>query len=169
MAKYITIVDDIEYTVEILENNQVNINGTTYDINFEEVSGHRVFSVLVDGNSFEVHISEDEELWNVLLRGRLYQAEVIDEREKRLRDAAGEGVESSGEYTLKSPMPGLVIKVAVKVGDTIKNGDVLLILESKKMQNELKSPQDGVVTAVNITEGASVEQKEPLIILGPKS
>ena len=109
-------------------------------------------------------IFQDEEEWQVLLRGTLYSALVEDEREKRLRAAAGE-VTESGDFVLKSPMPGLVIKVAVEEGDEIKKGDVLVILESMKMQNELKAPRDGKVTRVMIKDGDSIEQKETMLVL----
>jgi biotin carboxyl carrier protein len=99
----------------------------------------------------------------VLLRGRLYPAQVEDEREKRLRAAGGGGVADSGEYHLKAPMPGLVVAVPVSEGEAIKKGQVLLILESMKMQNELKAPRDGTVHRVRVKPGESVEQKQTLL------
>ncbi len=64
-------------------------------------------------------------------------------------------------------MPGLVVKVPVSVGDQIQEGDVLVILESMKMQNELKAPQAGRVTVVNVTAGGNVEKRDLLVALGP--
>ncbi len=65
-------------------------------------------------------------------------------------------------------MPGLVVKVPVAVGDEVAKGDVLVILESMKMQNELKSPQAGVVTVVNVADGDNVEKRDVMVILGPQ-
>lgn len=167
MSNYITTIDGVDYEIEILEDNQVRINDEILTVDFEEVSGQRVFTILVDGKSFEVHVSEDENEWNILIRGTLYQAVVLDEREKRSRDAAGETDDTHGEFVLKSPMPGLVVKIPVKIGDQVSKGAVLLILESMKMQNELKSPRNGMVIELNIKEGDNVEQREPLLVLGP--
>ena len=64
---------------------------------------------------------------------------------------------------MKAPMPGLVIAVPVDEGQEIKKGQVLLILESMKMQNELKSPRDGKVSRIKVKPGASVEQKQALL------
>lgn len=165
--KYITTIDDEIFEVEILNDNQVQINGKTYEVNFEEISSESIYSLIVDGNSYEILISEEENEWNVFIRGMLYSAEVIDEREKRLRDASGELALSSGEYTLQAPMPGLVIKVPVKEGKKVKKGDVLVILESMKMQNELKSPHKGTITKVNIKKGARVEKREAMVMIEP--
>ncbi len=104
-----------------------------------------------------------DENWQVLLRGRLYPVTVEDEREKRLRAAAGSGVSESGEFHLKAPMPGLVVAIPVTEGQAVKKGEVLLILESMKMQNELKAPRDGIVNRIKVKAGESVEQKQPLL------
>ena len=165
--KYITTIDDVDFEVEILNDHQVQLNGKTYEVNFEEISSESIYSLIVDGNAYEILISEEENEWNILIRGTLYSAEVIDEREKRLRDASGELALSSGEYTLQAPMPGLVVKVAVKEGKKVKKGDVLVILESMKMQNELKSPHKGTITEVNIKKGDRVEKREAMVIIEP--
>jgi biotin carboxyl carrier protein len=166
--KYITTVDGTEYEVELLPDRRVMVNGREYMVNFQEVEGHLIYTLLVDGRSFEAHVSEDEDLYKVLIQGTLYSAEVIDEREKRLREAGGEVATANGDFVLDAPMPGLVVKVPVKVGDEVKTGDVLVILESMKMQNELKSPQEGRVSEVFIEEGASVEKRDALMVIEPE-
>jgi len=161
--KYITTINDKEFMVEIVDDHHVTINGQTYKVDFEAVSGQPVYSLIVDGKSHEAYVRESDDEWQVLLKGRLYPARVEDEREKRLRAAAGGGVAESGEYHLKAPMPGLVVAIPVEEGQEIKKGQVLLILESMKMQNELKSPRDGVVSRIKVKAGESVEQKQALL------
>ena len=161
--KYITTINNKEFLVEIVDDHHVTINGQTYHVDFEAVSGQPVYSLIVDGKSHEAYVRENEDEWQVLLRGRLYPAKVEDEREKRLRAAAGGGVAESGEYHLKAPMPGLVVAIPVEEGQEIKKGQVLLILESMKMQNELKSPRDGIVSRIKVKAGESVEQKQALL------
>jgi len=161
--KYIATIDNKEYTVELLDDKRVSINGNTYEVDFEAVSGQPVYSLIVDGRSHEAYVQEGDEDWQVLLRGRLYPVKVEDEREKRLRAAAGGGVAEGGEFHLKAPMPGLVVAIPVEEGQEVKKGQVLLILESMKMQNELKSPRDGVVNRIKVKAGESVEQKQALL------
>ena len=90
--KYITSFDDQEFIVEILDDKHVSVNGKTYDVDFEAVSGQPVYSMIVDGMSHEAYVQETDDEWQVLLRGRLYPVKVEDEREQRLRAAAGGGV-----------------------------------------------------------------------------
>jgi len=161
--KYITTVEDKQYTVEIIDDKHISVNGKVYNIDFENVSGQPVYSLIVDGRSHEAYVRESDDEWQVLLRGRLYPARVEDEREKRLRAAAGGGVAETGEFNLKAPMPGLVVAVPVSEGQDVQKGDVLLILESMKMQNELKAPRDGKVSRIKVKVGESVEQKQALL------
>jgi len=161
--KYITTVEGKEYTIEIIDEKHVNVNGKLYQVDFETVSGQPVYSLLLDGRSHESYIARGEDNWQVLLRGRLYPVTVEDEREKRLHTAAGGGVAESGEFILKAPMPGLVVAVPVTEGQEVKKGQVILILESMKMQNELKAPRDGIVQRIKVKAGESVEQKQTLL------
>jgi biotin carboxyl carrier protein len=164
MAKYITTVSGKEYLVEILDDGQVTVNGQVYDVDFESISGQPVYSLLLDGGSYQADVYPgDEGLLQVLMRGVLYEVGVEDEREKRLSAAGGVGAVASGEYVLRAPMPGLVVGLPVKEGDSVKSGNVLLILESMKMQNELKSPRDGKVTRIQVKPGDSVEQRQILL------
>ncbi len=139
--RYITTVEGKQFLVEIIDDKHVS----------------------VDGKSHEGYVAQGDDDWQVLLRGRLFPAIVEDEREKRLRSAAGGGVAETGEFHLRAPMPGLVVAIPVEEGQTVKKGQVLLILESMKMQNELKSPRDGVLGRVRVKAGESVEQKQTLL------
>ena len=161
--KYITTVEGKEYTVEVLDEKHVIVNGKSYEVDFESVSGQPVYSLILDGKSHESYIARGDENWQVLLRGRLYPVTVEDEREKRLRATAGGGVAENGEFILKAPMPGLVVAIPVNEGQEVKKGQVILILESMKMQNELKAPRDGVIQRVKVKAGESVEQKQTLL------
>lgn len=161
--KYITTVEGRQFAIEIVDEKHISVDGKVYDVDFESVSGQPVYSLIVDGRSHEAYIYQGEENWQVLLRGRLYTVMVEDEREKRLRSAAGGGMAETGEYHLRAPMPGLVVAVPITEGQDVKKGQVILILESMKMQNELKSPRDGTMGRIRVKAGESVEQKQTLL------
>jgi biotin carboxyl carrier protein len=161
--RYITTVEGKQFLVEILDEKHVSVDGKVYQVDFEPVSGQPVYSLIVDGRSHEGYAAQDDDTWQVLLRGRLFPITVEDEREKRLRSAAGGGVAETGEFHLKAPMPGLVVSIPVGEGQAVKKGQVLLILESMKMQNELKSPRDGTIGRVRVKAGETVEQKQTLL------
>lgn len=161
--KYVTTVDEKEFVIEIVDEHHVRVGDRLLPVDIESVSGQPVFSLILDGKSYESYVYQNEEEWEVLLRGRQYQVRVEDEREKRLKAAAGGGVAEGGELHLKAPMPGLVVVIPITEGQEVKKGQVLIILESMKMQNELKSPRDGVVERVRVKPGESVEQKQTLL------
>lgn len=160
--KYVTTIDGQEFEIEVLDERHVRIGERVLQVDFEAVSGQPVYSLLLDGKSFESFIYQGDDDWQVLLRGRLYPVVIEDERERRLR-AAGSGVAESGEFLLKAPMPGLIVAVPVAEGQQVERGQVLIILESMKMQNELKAPRAGKVERVRVKAGESVEQKQTLL------
>ncbi len=161
--RYLTTIAGKEYQVEIVDEHHVIVDGLSYQVDFEAVSDQPVYTLLVDGKSYDAHVYPDENVWQVLFHGGMYSATVEDEREKRLRGSLGDGIAEHQEYQLKAPMPGLVVSVPVSEGQAVQKGDVLLILESMKMQNELKSPRAGKVTRVRIKPGDRVEHKETML------
>jgi biotin carboxyl carrier protein len=161
--KYITTIDDKQFTVEVIDEKHVSVDGRVFEIDFESVAGQPVYSLIVDGRSHESYIYPGDDNWQVLMRGRLYPVTVEDEREKRLRAAAGAGVAETGEFHLRAPMPGLVVALPVAEGEAVKRGQVILILESMKMQNELKAPRDGTIGRIRVRPGETVEQKQTLL------
>lgn len=75
-------------------------------------------------------------------------------------------VVSAGQQRVNSPMPGNILAVNVKVGDSVNEGDVLMILEAMKMENEIMAPGSGTISSVNVSVGASVNTGDVLCVLG---
>lgn len=161
--KYITTIEGQEFEIEVIDERHVRIGDRLLEVDFESVSGQPVFSLILAGKSYESFVYPGDEDWEVLLHGRQFQVKVEDEREKRLRAAAGEGVAEGGEFHLKAPMPGLVVAIPVSEGQAVEKGQVLLILESMKMQNELKAPRSGAIGRIRVKVGESVEQRQTLL------
>ena len=161
--RYVTTIGDRQYLVEIIDERHVNVDGVSYEVDFMSVGDQPVYSLLVNGQSYDAHVYPDDDIWQVLFQGALYTATVEDEREKRLRAAMGSQVAEHEEFHLRAPMPGMVVSVPVREGQTVSKGDVLLILESMKMQNELRSPRAGVIARIRVRVGDRVEQKETML------
>lgn len=79
--------------------------------------------------------------------------------------AAPANAGKAGSVTVKAPMPGNIMKINFKVGDSVKRGDVLVVLEAMKMENDICAPQDGTVASVNVAQGATVSTDEVLVTL----
>jgi len=164
--KYITTVNDQEYTIEIDHEGQITVNNQEYRVDFQQLSEGGMLSLLLDQYSLEAIVEERAQSWEVLIKGELYSVKVQDERAYRLAKARGISTEITGEANVISPMPGLIIEVPVEVGQIIKKGDQVIILESMKMENELRGPRDGTVKKVWVTKGESVEKNEVLVTIG---
>lgn len=164
--RYVTTVGETDFLIEILDKGRISVNGKIMEVDFESISGQPVYSMVIDGKSYEAYVYEGDDEWQVQLLGQQYPVRVIDEREKRLRAAAGGTLGDAGEFNLKAPMPGLIVSVAVEPGQQVEKGAVLVILESMKMQNELKAPRAGTVTRVKVKAGETVEQRQTLVSIG---
>ena len=164
--KYITIVNDQEFIIEIDQEGQVSVDGRPYAVDFQQLSEGGILSLLLNNHSLEAIVEERENGWEVLIRGELYSVDVQDERAYRLARARGTVAEITGEATIESPMPGLIIDVLVEPNQIVQKGDKIVILESMKMENELRSPRDGVVKHVYVGPGASVEKNQVLATIG---
>ncbi len=71
----------------------------------------------------------------------------------------------AGGEAVNAPMPGTIVSIRVKVGDEVKTGDVLLILDSMKIQNEIRAPREGKIKEVFVSEGKYVRRREPLVAI----
>ena len=161
--KYIATIDEQEYLIELLDESRVKVGEQIYQVDFQWVNDQPVYSLIIDGNSYEAYVFPEEDAFDVLLLGHMFPVQVEDERDRRLRAAAGKSTAEGEEFHLKAPMPGLVVSVPVNEGETVQKGDVLVILESMKMQNELRSPRGGVVQRLRVKAGDRVEQRQTML------
>ena len=96
--------------------------------------------------------------------------EMLDERRKKMKEASQSQLAGGGSGRVDSPMPGKVLKLLVAVGDTVKEGQGVIVVEAIKMENELKAPCDGVVGSVLVAEGQTVDTGACLItVAAPES
>ncbi|MBI3185497.1 MAG: biotin/lipoyl-binding protein [Myxococcales bacterium] len=125
---------------------------------------HGAVSLLIDGESYSVEFEEHGEEVAVLVRNQVVRVDVADERRLRLRAAHG-GFTVEGRQAVSAPMPGKVVKLMAKVGDQVKEGQGLMVIEAMKMENELTSPKSGKVVELSAVEGATVEKDAPLAVV----
>ncbi len=167
--KYVAEVDGLGFPVEILDEHHVRFGDEILEVDLAAVSSQPLYSLIVNGESFEGYVYPDEGKWQVLLLGRSYSVAIEDEREKRLHTSEMALVQADREYNLKAPMPGLAIAVPIDEGQQVEKGQILLILESMKMQNELRSPFAGTVSRMRVKVGEIVQQKQDLLTVQPNN
>ena len=138
-------------------------NGKTFVVDALALE-HGTVSMLVDGTSYSVEFDEVGDEVQVLVRGQLTRIDVADERRLRLR-AGTAAFSVEGKQLIAAPMPGKVVKVLVKLGDEVKEGQGLVVVEAMKMENELKSPKAGKVVELPAKEGTAVEINARLVVV----
>jgi biotin carboxyl carrier protein len=163
-VKYATTINDHTYLIEINRDGEVIVDGERIPIDLRAID-EVTYSLLLENRSYEALAEIDGSDLSVLLHGHLFNAQVLDERARRLTQAGSSSAAHTGEVTIKSPMPGLIVAVPVSEGQTVKKGQTVVVLESMKMENELKAPRDGIVASIKVVSRQSVEQHQPLVIL----
>lgn len=120
-----------------MKNLRITVNGKEYDVKVEEIGQSNEITSIIETNvSSEVKQIPKQE------------SKVLDESE-----------------TINSPMPGTIVSIKVKEGQKVSSGNVLVILEAMKMENEILAPKDGIVSRINVVEGQSVDSGTILISL----
>ncbi|MDR2655014.1 MAG: biotin/lipoyl-binding protein [Oscillospiraceae bacterium] len=121
------------------------------------------YSVTVNGRKYTVDV---EELGEGVSAPVSYSAPAPAPEEAEERAVSAPAPPAAGGVTVDSPMPGNILDVRVKTGDVVKYGEVLIILEAMKMENEIVATQDGTVSAVLVKNGDTVDTGSPLVSLG---
>jgi biotin carboxyl carrier protein len=122
--------------------------------------------VIVDGIEFEVLVDGEGTSWSATVDGRTFQIEIPDAAPVAKKKRSGSGKKKKSG-TVSANIPGKVVTVEVKAGDEVVEGQVILILEAMKMQNEIQAPISGTVASVNCEEGQAIEANIPLVIIEP--
>lgn len=124
------------------------------------------FNIKVNGNSYEVEIEEVKS--GVVAPKAAPKAAPAPAAPKAAPAAAAAKTVSvgAGDTAVKAPMPGKIIKLVAAEGQAVKKGDVLLILEAMKMQNEISAPVDGKVKGFSVAAGQNVKPGEDLVVIG---
>ena len=131
----------------------------------------RKFKINVNGNSYEVEVEEvgveDSGAKEISKPASAPQAQKEKSAVKPAPKAKVTEVAepSDGQEIVESPMPGNIFKLMVSEGDSVSEGDVLLILEAMKMENEIISPRSGKVVAINTSQGSTVSAGENLMVI----
>ena len=122
--------------------------------------------VIIDGEEFEVDVDVDGDIYRATIEGETFEFKIPESKASgaRMRTGGG-GRKRSG--TVSASMPGKVVTVEVSVGDSVEEGQTILILEAMKMQNEVAAPISGKVTAVHCGDGENVEANVPLVVIEP--
>ncbi len=167
--KFVATVDGAQHTIECQRDEKnADLFHMTLDDKVYEVDARRMPSqivhILLEHKSYDVDLERIAKKSDTLdgrihvrVRGRVLRFEILDERRIKMKEAQGFRFDVGGVANIDSPMPGKVIKLLKKVGDEVKEGDGLIVIEAMKMENELRATKAGKVIAIMVKEGDAVE------------
>ena len=134
-----------------MKKYNVTVNGTTYEVVVEEVGGVQSAPVFTAPTPVAAPVAAP--------------APVAPAAAPAPAPAAPKAQGTAGANSVTAPMPGTILDVKVSVGQSVKKGDVICVLEAMKMENDIPAPCDGVVASVNVQKGASVSANDIIATL----
>jgi len=163
--KYVVSVEDRAFNIQLETKDEIIVEGEHHLASLENIGALSLYSLIVDNSSYEVHVEEREGAYRVLLLGELYTVHVEDEATRRAAKPRPERPLEDGEIAIRSPIPGLIFDVPVTAGQKVEAGDILVIVEAMKMENELRAPREGVVQATHVAPGDGVDKGQVLVTI----
>jgi biotin carboxyl carrier protein len=147
------------------ENKEIRVNNELIKLDSLPLNGKSTH-VIYQNRSYTIEIAafdKAEKTAAIKVNGTIYTLSIEDQFDQLLKQLGMDTLATNKVQQIKAPMPGLVLSVLVAVGDEVKKGDSLLVLEAMKMENMIKSPTDGSIKKIEIKQGDKVEKNETLI------
>jgi biotin carboxyl carrier protein len=162
--KYFARVGESEYEIEI-DQGQVLLNGEPVEVDLTQVGNPELYSILFGGRSYDMLVQSERSNYTITFGGEQFVVQIEDERSRKLNQGRRAPALPQGELAIRAPISGLIVKVLVEPGDSVADGQPLVILEAMKMENEIRSLRTGVVKSVAVSAGERVEQNAALLVL----
>jgi biotin carboxyl carrier protein len=160
------IINNHEYDI-VPADGGMNVNGVEMKPDILELSSQKMH-ILLNNKSYGVELASmdiAQKEMTIKVNGSLYQVKLKDRYDELLHQLGMDAKVGKKTNEIKAPMPGMVLRMMVKQGDTIAKGDGLLVLEAMKMENIIKAPADGVIKQLMVAERDKVEKNQVMIQL----
>lgn len=163
--RYFVTIAGREVEVDLTGPTPV-VDGTPVEAQLATLPGTRTRHLLAGGRSYPFSVQPGDRTgrWVLSTGAERFTADAVDERTRAIREMTGTA-DDVADKTITAPMPGLVVKVEVSVGDAVRAGQGVVVVEAMKMENELKAPADGVVASIAVQPGQTVDKGATLIVL----
>lgn len=144
----------------------VSVDNKIYEVDIEKVSGEE-YSILHEGKSYNVEVIATDDPKSYRVNTIYFGFDVtVNDAETRYKQKRKHKEGDGTTDTIKSPMPGKVVKVLVKKGDHVEKGQTVVILSAMKMESEYKAGITGVVSKVAVKEGDTVDGNQLMVVIG---
>ena len=165
-TEWVVITGDSETAVSVsqtISGFMVSIDASDYAIETDWALGEPLFQARINEQILTVQVERADLGYKLFYRGAEIDAQVLSPKAAQLNQLMPEKVPADLSKFLLSPMPGLLVKLAVKVGDQVKAGEELAVVEAMKMENSLRAVQDGIVATISAEAGDSLEVDQTIL------
>lgn len=164
--KYVVDLNGERYDVQ-LDGDEVIVGDEAVNAHLEDIDGTPVRLVTIGREVHRVvaRRGATRGTYTLWVDGYRFDGEALDERTRAIRDITAASGKSSGPAPVHAPMPGLVVRVSVAVGDRVQAGQGVVVMEAMKMENELRASAAGIVKAIYAEVGKPVEKGAILVEL----
>jgi len=164
-VRYVVTVADREFAIEI-DGTTVRVDGAVLTAHLHQLGDSPEHDIEVGATSRRIVVDQRvADGWRLVLDGTVHEVAILDERTRHIRSLMGASAASAGSASIKAPMPGLLVKRLVEIGDDVVEGQGLVVLEAMKMENELRAPITGRVTALHGVPGEAINKGQLLVEL----
>jgi pyruvate carboxylase subunit B len=166
--KYHVTLRSRTYVIDV-DGGAVTVDGDRLEAHWAGIPGTPLIHLLLGKDSWTVAcqpLDPTGKRWALGAAGERLEADVQDDRSKQIEALTGTGRKDAIEGVIKAPMPGLVVRVEVTVGQEVAAGTGLVVVEAMKMENELRAQGRGVVERIHVKAGDRVEKGAPLVTVG---
>jgi len=166
-VRYIVQLDDQRKTVSIEPEGVRYEDEAPVRAELSDIEGSPVRMVKLGTQVYRV-VTEKRQgrgTYTLWVDGHRFETEALDERTRSIRDLSAASAGPAGPAPIIAPMPGLIVRVNVSVGDRVETGQGIVVMEAMKMENELRATAAGTVKSVEVTPGTAVEKGALLVAL----
>ncbi|HKA59739.1 MAG TPA: acetyl-CoA carboxylase biotin carboxyl carrier protein subunit [Gemmatimonadales bacterium] len=165
--KYHVTLRGHTYVIDV-EGGAVTVDGDRFEAHWAAIPGSPLIHLLLAKDSWTVasqQLDASGTRWALSAAGERLEAEVQDDRSKQIEALTGSGRKQAIGGVIRAPMPGLIVRIEVTVGQEVAAGTGVVVVEAMKMENELRAHGRGVVEQIHVTAGDRVEKGTPLVTL----
>lgn len=159
MIEYIVSSEGLSKEITILNDESIIIDGVKKNYSLIEI-GKNKYLLKIDNKVYDSYlISNSNGIFEIAINQKSFKVNVLTAlQDKALKLIQQNNPDKNKQTKIKSPMPGLVLKINRNIGDKVRKGETVMVLEAMKMENEIKAPIDGEISELNIKVGQPIEK-----------
>ena len=165
MSDFVVTIDKEKFSVNTNNFHKIKLDGSEFETQITQLSSH-TYKIKLNNKIFHITTNKlNNNEFSFLVDGHYFESFVRTKLEDEAAKILSNNAVTHGKYNIKSPMPGLVLKLYKTSGEQVVEGEPLLLLEAMKMENIIKSPAAGIIKEIPIKKGKSVDKNQTLLVI----